>query len=187
MKKTAVMGMILILSALGPVTGVLADEFQQAIDIFKHAPEARRFFETSYGYAVFPTIGKGAIGVGGAHGTGRVYREGVPSGSVTMTQLSIGLQLGGQAYKEIIFLKDRRAYDAFTSGSFEFGAEASAVAIREAANAKAGTAGTSASTTRAGSKATYKNGMAVFTHAIGGLMYQAAIGGQKFKFEPQSQ
>jgi lipid-binding SYLF domain-containing protein len=183
MRKSAVMMALVLTWVFAMTNAALADEYQNTIDIFKNSNQAKNFFEAAYGYAVFPTIGKGGIGVGGAHGTGQVYRDGVATGTVSMTQLSIGLQLGGQAYKEIIFFKDQRAYDEFTSGSFEFEAEASAVAINEAATAQAGTQGASASTTRAGSKADYKSGMAVFTHAIGGLMYEAAIGGQKFKFE----
>ena len=104
-----------------------------------------------------------------------------------MTQLSIGLQLGGQAYSQIIFFQDERAFNSFTSGNFEFGAQASAVAITAGASASTTTTGTSAgagssaSDTKAGG--TYNNGMAVFTAAKGGLMYEASIGGQKFKYE----
>jgi lipid-binding SYLF domain-containing protein len=186
MKKAAVLVTALALFMAGSmVNPAMADEYQKTIDIFKKFHQSAVYFDNSYGFAVFPTIGKGGVGVGGAHGTGQVYRDGEVTGGVTMTQLSIGLQLGGQAYKEIIFFQDKRAYDQFTSGSFEFGAEASAVAIKEGARAGVGTAGSSASTTRSGSKANYKKGgIAVFTHAIGGLMYEAAVGGQKFKFQP---
>ena len=106
-----------------------------------------------------------------------------------MTQLTIGWQLGGQAYSQIIFFKDKRAYTEFTSGNFEFGAQASAVAITAGAQAQAGSAGAGASASPGGSagaqaKTTYHKGMAIFTRAKGGLMYEAAIGGQKFNFKP---
>ena len=125
---------------------------------------------------MFPTIGKGGIGIGGAHGKGKVYAGGKYVGDTSMTQVTIGLQLGGQAYSEIIFFEDKAAFDAFTSGNFEFGAQASAVAITAGASAQAGTTGTTtgASTTEnATTSANYSNGMAVFTVAKGGLMYEA--------------
>src|SRR5581483_1001981 len=113
-----------------------ADEYQATIDLFKKAVESREFFKSAYGYAVFPTIGKGGIGVGGAYGKGRVYQHGRYVGDSSMVQLSIGFQLGGQAYSQIIFFEDQRAFKEFTSGQFEFGAEASAVAITLSASAK---------------------------------------------------
>ena len=103
-----------------------------------------------------------------------------------MTQLTIGLQLGGQAYSQIIFFEDKRAFDEFTSGNFEFGAQATAVAITAGASAQAGTSGTTAGASGTQSHADtaggYHNGMAVFTVAKGGLMYEASIGGQKFSY-----
>ena len=142
------------------------------------------FFENSYGYAIFPTIGKGGVGIGGAHGAGWVFRKGELTGISKMTQVTIGFQLGGQAFSQIIFFEDVRAYENFTSGNFEFGAQASAVAITAGANASADTAG--GASAGAGSKQTktgYTGGMAIFTHAKGGLMYEASIGGQKFNFD----
>ena len=104
----------------------------------------RHVLSTSYGYAVFPTVGKGGLGVGGAHGSGRAYVQGKHVGDVKMNQLSVGLQAGGQAFSQIIFFEDKRAFDEFTSGSFEFDATVQAVAITASATASAGTAGATA-------------------------------------------
>jgi lipid-binding SYLF domain-containing protein len=104
-----------------------------------------------------------------------------------MTQLSVGLQLGGQAYSQMIFFQNKSALDEFTSGNFEFGAQASAVAITAGASAQAGTTGTNAGASgnesHAGTAGGYQKGMAVFTVAKGGLMYEASIGGQKFSYK----
>ena len=129
---------LLLLFAL-PFASARADEYQDTIAVFKQAGESAKFFNDAYGYAVFPTIGKGGIGLGGAYGKGRVYEQGVYVGDTKMTQVTIGLQLGGQAYSQIIFFQDKRAFDEFTSGNFEFGAQATAVAITAGASASAGT------------------------------------------------
>jgi lipid-binding SYLF domain-containing protein len=170
---------------------VVADEvenYSKTIQAFRESPTVRPYFETAYGYAVFPTIGKGGVGVGGAYGKGQVYRAGKVTGTTSMKQLSIGLQFGGQAYSEIIFFEDQRAYNDFTSGKFEFGAQATAVAITASAQAQAGTGAATAGASTGGDAgrqtATWQNGMAVFTYAKGGLMYEASIGGQKFSFKP---
>jgi len=164
-----------------------ADDYQKTIDVFRKAGESASFFETAYGYAVFPTIGKGGIGIGGAYGKGRVYEQGRHVGDCSMTQATIGFQLGGQAFSQVVFFKDQRALKEFTSGSFEFGAEASAVGIKAGASAKAGTAGTSAGASADQDDARvvgkYYKGMATFTVAKGGLMYEASIGGQKFGYK----
>ena len=164
------------------------DDYQETINVFKKAGESGNFFKTAYGYAVFPTIGKGGVGVGGAFGKGRVYQKGKYVGDASMTQLTVGFQLGGQAYSQIVFFKDQRAFNEFTSGNFAFGAEASAVAITAAAGAKANTSGSSAGASAGRHDATtvgeYNNGMATFTVAKGGLMYEASIGGQKFGYTP---
>lgn len=167
---------------------VLADDYQQAAKVFRDSPVVAPFFKKSYGYAIFPTIGKGGIGVGGAYGKGRVYVGEKLTGKTSMAQLTIGFQLGGQAYSEIIFFEDERAYDEFTSGNFEFGIEAGAVAITAGVQAQAGTTGAGAGASPGGSagaqaKIDYHKGMAVFTRAKGGLMYEASIGGQKFSFD----
>ena len=152
------------------------------------AGESGKFFKSAYGYAVFPTIAKAGVGIGGAHGKGRVYEIGQHVGDTTVTQVSVGLQLGGQAYSQIIFFEDQRAFREFTSGNFEFGAEASAVAITAAAGAKASTAGSSAGASGgkhdAATVGKYYKGMATFTVAKGGLMYEASVGGQKFSYSP---
>lgn len=127
----------------------------------------KTFFDKAYGFAIFPTVGKGGIGVGGAYGKGEVYAQGKLVGRSSLTQLTFGFQLGGQAYSEIIFFRDQAALRNFQSGNFEFGAQASAVAV---------TAGASAD-------ADYDNGVAIFTLAKGGLMYEASVGGQKFSYE----
>jgi len=162
------------------------DQYSDTISIFKNAGESGNFFSTAYGYAVFPTIGKAGIGIGGAYGSGRVYEKGKVIGEASMTQVSIGFQLGGQAYSEVIFFRDARALKEFTSGNFEFGADASVVVITAAANAKAsttgGSAGVSGGRKDASTAGDYSGGMATFTVARGGLMYEAAIAGQKFSY-----
>ena len=166
-----------------------ADEFDDTVSIFRNAGESGKFFEHAYGYAVFPTVGKAGLGVGGAHGSGRVYEKGKAIGSTSLTQLSVGFQAGGQAYSEIIFFQDQRAFDEFTSGNFEFGADASAVAITAAVGAKASTTGSSAGASGGKKDAKtvgkYHKGTATFTVAKGGLMYEASIGGQKFSYKPR--
>ena len=180
-----------LLAALFGSNTLLADPYRTTIDAFHAMPEVRPFFDSAYGYAVFPTIGKGGIGIGGAYGEGRVYRGGRVTGDTSVIQLSIGWQLGGQAYSEMIFFQNQDAYNRFTSGNFAFNAEASAVAITLGAAASASTQG--GATAGAGVKEhatnqarnAYTDGMAIFTAAKGGLMYQAAIGGQKFSFTPR--
>ncbi|WP_321326576.1 lipid-binding SYLF domain-containing protein [Thiomicrorhabdus sp.] len=163
-------------------------EYDKTIAAFHQAPQSAAFFDNSYGYAVFPTIGKVGFVIGGAYGKGRVYEHGRLAGTAEMTQATIGFQLGGQAFSQIIFFQDQRAYDEFTSGNFEFGAQASAIVINAGANAEASTKGTSASA-NAGERhvkadGQYYKGMAVFSLAKGGLMYEATIGGQKYNFYP---
>ena len=181
---------LLILFLLAFPTGpALADDFDDTIKVFRKAGESSQFFGKSYGYAVFPTIGKGGFVVGGAHGKGRVYAKGGYVGDSSMTQITVGAQLGGQAYSQMIFFQDKRAFDTFTGGNFEFGAQATAVAITAGASAQAGTtgaaAGASGTQSHAKNVASYHNGMAVFTVAKGGLMYEASIGGQKFSYTPR--
>jgi lipid-binding SYLF domain-containing protein len=158
------------------------------IAVFKNAGASGTFFAKSYAYAVFPTVGSGALGVGGAFGRGRVYVHGAYSGDATIGQVSVGFQAGGKAYSQIIFFEDKRALDEFESGNFEFGADASVVAITAGANAGAATNGASAGASAGQNDATtrgiYQKGMAVFTIAKGGLMYSASIAGQKFSYTP---
>lgn len=185
MKSKYAVALLLILAV--PFSGAWADSYDETLEVFKAAGESGSFFDNCYGYVVFPTIGKGGIGIGGARGKGRVYAKGEHVGDTTMTQLTVGFQLGGQAYSQIIFLQDERAFSEFTSGNFEFGAQATAVAITAGASATASTTGKSAGASGGQHDATsvgdYRKGMAVFTVAKGGLMYEASIGGQKFKYE----
>src|SRR6202140_1082224 len=132
-------------------TAAHADKYSDTVALFKNAGDSAGFFRTSYAYAVFPTIGEGGFIVGGAHGTGRVYVKDNYVGDTSMTQLSVGFQAGGKAYSEIIFFEDKRALDEFESGSFQFSAGASAVAITAGASASGGTTGAS-SGGRAGKK-----------------------------------
>lgn len=184
---------ILILMLLSlPVcylTPASADDYTETIDIFLKSDAVKPFFNEAYGYAVFPTIGKGGFIVGGAYGAGRVYRQGDISGTATLFKVNIGFQLGGQAFREIIFFQDKRAYDEFTSEGFEFDGSLSAVVVTLGAQAQAGTQGTTggasvgpASGTQA--ETSYTKGLAVFVHAIGGLMFEVSVGGQRFSFTP---
>ncbi|MDH3358655.1 MAG: lipid-binding SYLF domain-containing protein [Desulfobacteraceae bacterium] len=182
--------MIMFILALALANPVQADKFTDTVNVFKKSEAVQPFFKNAYGYAVFPTIGKAGIGIGGSYGTGQVYEGGKVTGEVSVIKGSIGWQLGGQAFSQMIFFKDKRAYDEFTSGNFEFDATASAVAITAGAQASAGTEGASAGAsagpaTGAQAKTNYHKGMVVFTHAKGGLMYEASIGGQKFTFKPK--
>ena len=139
----------------------------KALNKFKNTSSLKPYFKKARGYAVFPNVGKGGIGIGGARGKGEVFEKGNVIGSTTLTQVSIGLQLGGQAFSQIIFFKDKKSLDRFTQGNFEFGASASAALISEGANASAD----------------YSDGVAVLTFSKGGLMYEASIGGQKFSYK----
>jgi len=143
-------------------------EVQAAIiDIKAKDPGMEDWFKNAAGYAVFPKVGKGGIGVGGAYGKGLVISGDKVVGKTSLKQVSIGLQLGGQAYAEFIFFKDDIALGEFKRGNFEMGAQASAVAA---------TAGASAD-------AAYNKGVAIFTNISGGVMAEASVGGQKFDFE----
>jgi len=162
----------------------------KTLQLFEHAGQSSAYFDNAYGYAVFPTIGKGGLVVGGAHGNGTVYQQDRRIGHVTMNQVSVGWQAGGEAYSEIIFFKDKDALEDFTSGNFSFSGDVGAVVITAAASASAGTAGetsgASASKDLAATQGQYQHGMAVFTIAKGGLMYNATIAGQKFSYVPFS-
>jgi lipid-binding SYLF domain-containing protein len=125
-------------------------------------------FDNSYGYVIFPNVGKGAIGVGGAAGNGIVSENGKTIGSAKMKQVSVGFQFGGQAYREVIFFENKGALNRFKQNKFEFSAQASAVAA---------TAGAS-------TNVKYREGVMIFTQQKGGLMYEASIGGQKFSYTP---
>lgn len=179
-------------AVLALVTGsvsAMADTFSDTTALFRNSSESASFFRSSYGYAVFPTVGEGGFVVAGGHGTGHVYVHGRYVGDATMTQVSVGAQAGAQVYSQIVFFENKEAYDKFTSGSFEFGADASAVAITAAASATAGTKGASAGASGgrkdAATMGGYHDGMAVFTIVKGGAMVQAALGGQRYSFAPK--
>jgi lipid-binding SYLF domain-containing protein len=181
--------MSFLLMAMFLSFNAFADEFAATIKTFKESPEGQEFFKKSYGYAVFPTVGKGGFGIGVAHGKGLVYVGEKVTGKTSVTQVSVGAQVGGQAYSQMIFFEDKRAYEEFTNGNFEFSAQASAVAITAGAQAQAGTAGKSASANpgardAGAQKAKYYKGMAVLVHAKGGFMYEASLAGQKYYFQP---
>jgi lipid-binding SYLF domain-containing protein len=135
----------------------------------KDDPGIESFFNEAHAYVVFPTVGKGGVGIGGAYGKGIVFEKGQFVGRASMTQVTVGFQWGGQAYSELLFFRDTEAFGRFKTNRVEFAAQASAVAI----------------TLGAGAKAAYDgNGVAVFIREKGGLMYEASLGGQKFKYTP---
>ena len=156
---------------------------------FSKNPTVAPFFGSAYGYALFPTIGQGGLGIGGSHGKGQVYQAGKVTGFTSLTDISIGLQAGGQAYSQVVFFENKEAYDSFTSGNFEFGASASAIAIQATAGAETSTEGSGAKASSGKeasakrTKAEYANGVMVFTMAKGGLMYAATVAGQKYSFD----
>ena len=163
---------LVVLSNLLAPTIVSADAIGDARETLEHFrkkdPALSKFLEGAAGYAVFPTVGKGGFGVGGAYGKGTLFERGTPVGAASLTQATVGFQLGGQAYSEIIFFETPHTLTAFKEGQLALAAQASAVAV---------TAGASAD-------AHYREGVAVFTLAKGGLMYEASVGGQKFDYEP---
>lgn len=163
----ALVGLIFLAPSL---QGQSPDEKAQAViaKFKQEKPELAKFFNNARGYAVYPSVGKGAIGIGGAHGNGFVYEGGKLIGKSSLTQVTIGLQLGGQAYSEIVFLEDKAAMDSFKKGKIKLDGQASAVAV----------------TARAGLDLAYRNGVAIVTMAKGGLMYEASVGGQEFSFHP---
>jgi len=176
MRKTALLFIAFVLltstSGLWAFEPDTSDELQlsvaKAIIALKEKdPGMKKFFDGAAGYAVFPNVGKGGIGIGGAHGKGLVIAGGKAVGRTSLSQVTVGLQLGGQVYAEFIFFKDSTALGHFQRGNWEMGAQASAVAVTLGASADAD----------------YDKGVAVFTNVGGGLMYEASVGGQKFKYE----
>lgn len=165
------------------------DSYQQTIAFYKKAPQAAPFFRNSYAYAVFPAVGKGAFIIGGAFGHGKMFRQGRVTGTISQAHFSLGMQVGGQAFSQIIFFQDKRAYDEFINGAFEFESKASAVVVTAGVQAQAGTTGRTASANASHNTSKqhfskYVKGMAVFVHSHGGLMAEASIGGQVFEFKP---
>lgn len=168
--RNTILTAICMMAASLTFTGRAADaEAQQAIESFQKADSTlKQYFDSSAGYAVFPNVGKGGLVVGGARGTGAVYEKGQVIGQATMTQASIGAQAGGQTFAEVIFFETPAALTDFKGGNFEFSAEVGAVIASEGAS----------------KAASYKNGVMVFALPKKGMMVQATVGGQKFKFEP---
>lgn len=177
---------LIVLLALGASVTAFAGKDDDTLALFRHAGQSETYFSRSYGYAVFPTIGKAGLGVGGAHGDGHVYANGKRIGRVSVTEVSVGLQAGGETYSQIVFFENKAALDAFTVGQFEFSAGVSAIAITASASATAGTegAGAPASATKhdAATEGGFHEGVAVFTIAKGGLMYTASLSGQKYHY-----
>jgi lipid-binding SYLF domain-containing protein len=155
-----------------PVAGraeVTIEETREAITVMRKTdPGLSRFFDKAAGYAVFPDIGKGGFIVGGAGGSGYLFEGGKPVGRTTMAQATIGAQVGGQTYYEVVFFETKEALAAFKKGEWSMAAQVSAVAVKSGASADA----------------RYADGVAVFTLAKAGAMAEASIGGQKFTYEP---
>ena len=176
--KLSVLGLCLVILPASCATApekpmskaVLSAEVEETIAIFKEKdPEIEQFFDKSYGYAVLPKVFKGAIGIGGAYGKGEVYEQGKMVGDCSMSQATLGLSLGGEYFREIVFFRDKSDLDRFKAGKYTFSAQVTGVAA----------------TTGAAAKADYKSGMAVFITTDKGLMFDASLGGQKFKYVPK--
>lgn len=162
-------------------------DVSDTVELFQSIEQVAPYFESSYAYAVWPRIGRGGLGVGASRGRGQVYVNGQFTGFSTHTEVSIGLQAGGQTYRQIIFFQNAEAYDRFTRDTFEFDASAQAVAVTASAEAGAGTTGARTSAGAGGPNTAagggYDRGMQIFTMAEGGLMYKATIAGQRYNFE----
>lgn len=179
MKKYKIMSIaaLLLLFTTAILSSVYAqDKTKRVMQESKEAKTAfiktdalmHHLFDNSYGYVIFPNIGKGAFIAGGAGGNGTVYKNGKAIGTAKMVQVTVGLQAGGQAYREVIFFENKEALDRFKTDKLEFSGQASAVAAKSGASANA----------------KYNDGVVVFTQEKGGLMLEASIGGQKFNYKP---
>ena len=146
---------------------LIEDADKALVSMIEKSPKLQSFKDKSYGYAVFPKVTKGALGIGGAGGKGIVYQNHVPTGESTLSQVTIGFQAGGQQYKEVIFFENEDAYKKFTNKKVKFDGQASAVAITEGGSVDVA----------------FKDGIAVFTQTSGGLMFEASIGGQHFSYK----
>ncbi|HXI84687.1 MAG TPA: YSC84-related protein [Verrucomicrobiae bacterium] len=173
MKTRRITGLIATLTLAAAVVAAAAEadrlstDVRDTIQMYRsHSADMQQLFDTAYGYAVFPSVGKGAIGIGGAEGRGQVFEKGALIGTVKLTQASAGAQLGAQSYSEVIFFETPKAFDDFRDGKTAFSAGLSA-----ALAAKGG-----------GGEAKYQGGVLVHTMARSGLMFEASIGGQHFKF-----
>ena len=180
--KYLIIGLLITLFCSNAYAGEYEDTKKMFVDA-----GISNMFNSAYGYALFPTIGKAGFIIGGAYGKGRVYEQSKHIGNTAMTQATVGFQLGGVGFSQVVFFQDKRALTEFINGNFEFGAEAQATAITAAAGASANTAGSSATASGGKNNAStaggsYNKGMATFTITKGGLMYEATVGGQKFSF-----
>ena len=180
--KFLIIGLLITLFSSNAYAGEYEDTKKMFVDA-----GISSMFNSAYGYALFPTIGKAGFIIGGAYGKGRVYEQSKHIGNTAMTQATVGFQLGGVGFSQVVFFQDKRALTEFMNGNFEFGAEAQATAITAAAGASANTAGSSATASGGKNNAStaggsYNKGMATFTITKGGLMYEATVGGQKFSF-----
>ena len=166
---TGLMGLSALALVTVPARAQKEADVQEVIQEFqKKDPGMQTWFQDAYGYAVFPNVGKGGLVVGGAHGDGLVYERGKLIGKTSLTAVTFGLQAGGQSFREVIFFKDKTALDDFTRGNFEFQGGLSAVALKEGVS----------------KSLNYNKGVAVVSAVKGGLMAEASVGGQKFKYEP---
>ena len=157
-----------LVSAQSKNDKLIADSKNARAEFISKDGLMKNLFDRSYGYVIFPNVGKGGIGVGGAAGNGIVFQHGRPIGSAKMKQVTVGFQFGGQAYREVIFFENQAALDRFKGNNFEFSAQASAVAVTKGASGNV----------------KYSDGVMIFTQKKGGLMYEASVGGQKFSFSP---
>lgn len=145
---------------------IIEDSIEAKADFLKDDPDLETWFSSSYGYIILPNVGKGGLGVGGASGNGVAFERGIRIGFARMTQVTIGFQAGGQAYSEVVFFEDKETFERFKSNRIEMSAQVSAVAAASGASLNA----------------KYVDGVAVFTRTKGGLMYEASVGGQQFRF-----
>lgn len=167
----------LLLTALVPSVTIAQDDDDRSklqanadnakAEFIKSDGLMQNLFDKSAGYVIFPNVGKGAIGVGGAAGNGILYENGTAVGQAKMKQVTVGFQFGGQAYREVIFFENQAALDQFKGGHFELSGQASAVAVTKGASGNV----------------KYRNGVMIFTQEKGGLMYEASVGGQKFDYK----
>jgi len=180
--------LIVLALSFAPAAVLAGDKYEEALTSFKQSPKSSTFFERSYGYAIFPEVGKAGLIVGGEHGDGKVYEKGKLVGTASVTQVSVGVQAGAKEYAEIIFFHKQEDFLKFKGGEFQLSGDLEATAITLNASASAGTETSSAeaSTTRnnAATGGGYNNGVAVFTIVRGGLLAGASVGGQKIKYKP---
>src|SRR4051812_27508579 len=179
---------VIFAASFAVTTAAWADKYDDAVTSFKQSPKSSKFFSKSYGYAVFPDVGKAGFIVGGEHGDGQVYEKGKLVGTASLTQVSVGAQAGAKQYSEIIFFHKKEDFEKFRGGDFQLAGNVEATAVTLNASASAGTssstAGASTKKSNAATGGGYNNGVAVFTVTNGGLMAGVSVGGQRLKFEP---